>query len=217
MIIVFEGIDGTGKTTLINKILNNPGFDKNKICILTSPIYYSNIYHSNEIYINGNKTSRELNYLLCLSSFLNCLDEYVIPALKEDKIVICDRWFYSNLFYSQVINNTKYNPYKDIIDITERFFKLWLTGVDRNTSFLLPDLIFFCDADISITKIRDRSKTNVINQYDDVLSMIQKGYRQFFSNDNWLYKRNSCYWIDTTCTSSEQLAKKILNIIKKKI
>ena len=104
LLIVFEGVDGCGKSTQLSRakeylestlgpdmviVSKEPGGtvlgNGVRELLFTSP-GMTNMAHG-------------VMDLLCLASHLQNWYEVVQPALRADKIVLCDRWWYSQLVY----------------------------------------------------------------------------------------------------------------------
>ena len=100
MFITFEGIDGAGKSTQI-ELLKNYFIEQGKeVLAIREPggLKFSenirNILLSNDTNINN---TTEL--LLFLSARSELTEKVILPALNEDKIVICDRFYDSTYAY----------------------------------------------------------------------------------------------------------------------
>lgn len=99
--ITFEGIEGSGKTTQIN-LLKEYLLKKNyKVEITREPGGTPIGKQIRKILLdNNNKNiSGETELLLSLADRVQHLQEVILPALKEDKIVLCDRFLDSTLAY----------------------------------------------------------------------------------------------------------------------
>ncbi len=101
LFITFEGGEGSGKTTIINKLV--PLLEEKGISVLTSR-EPGGVRIAEEIRnIILNPDNKEMCYeteaLLFAASRMQHLKEKVIPALNDGKIVICDRYLDSSLVY----------------------------------------------------------------------------------------------------------------------
>lgn len=177
MFITFEGGEGTGKTTLISRIERHIK-SKNKEVVLTREPGGTGSELAEEIrtlvltpkYKNVNAYTEALLYA---ASRAQHLEELIIPAIKQGKVVLCDRYIDSSIAYQAYAR------------------KLGLDFVLKINEYALnylPDLTFFIDVDpkIGIDRIKGRSKNDrldsekiefhqaVRNGYAELLDMFPK-------------------------------------------
>ena len=101
MFITLEGIEGSGKTTqskLLAAYLKTLG---HKVLLTREPGGPLISEQIRKILLDENNSSmlRETELLLYLASRSQHTGEWIIPALKEDYIVVCDRYTDSTLAY----------------------------------------------------------------------------------------------------------------------
>ena len=100
--IVIEGADGTGKTTLAEKLkekFNHNGYDA--ICLSDSNGTQGALNIKNTIFDKENPIKNKFSQVLMFCAARNLTVEEVIkPALEDGKIVICDRWMYTTMIYA---------------------------------------------------------------------------------------------------------------------
>ncbi len=96
--IVLEGIDGSGKTTQI-QILSEYMKRKGVSFVLTKNPTTGRIGAILKGYYLKNKTSALADALLFAADRAEQVEAVIKPALRENKVVISDRYFYSNLVY----------------------------------------------------------------------------------------------------------------------
>ena len=148
--IVFEGPDGSGKTTIIKKVKEI--LEKRDLAIS----YYRepggtdisekirSIIIDNDNHLMDPKTEA----LLFASSRAQLVAEKIIPDLKEGKIVICDRFVMSSLLYQglgrklgidsiKMINNFATGAIKP--DLTLFFNIDYKTALERKRANFSPD------------------------------------------------------------------------------
>ena len=143
-LIVFCGLDGSGKTTMINR-LNDYLSKKNQEVLLTKQPTQE--MRKNHVFRAFQDTPNVCDYdyralsLVAASDRLQHNTSVIKPALKMGKIVISDRYFYSCLA------NLQARGYMN---------DMWIYDIAKN--IICPDLSFFLDVDVetAITRIRKR-------------------------------------------------------------
>lgn len=103
LLIVFEGIDGTGKSTqmsLLARYLREKGFAVIETREPTNGQFGQQI---RALYTNRSGVSPEQELELFLADRREHVDNVLTPALQEGKIVLCDRYFLSTAAYQGVI------------------------------------------------------------------------------------------------------------------
>jgi dTMP kinase len=99
LLIVFEGIDGTGKSTqmsLLARYLRGKGFAVIETREPTNGQFGQQI---RALYTNRSGVSPEQELELFLADRREHVDSVLTPALQEGKIVLCDRYFLSTAAY----------------------------------------------------------------------------------------------------------------------
>ncbi len=152
MFITFEGGEGTGKTTLIEAVKSY--FSSSINVISTREPGGSTIAEAIRDIILNPKYQGVTPYteaLLLAASRAQHLDEVILPALKEKKMVLCDRYIDSSLAYQGYARNLGYDF---ILKINEYAVKN------------LPDLTFYIDLDpkIGLSRISNRDKYDRLDQ-----------------------------------------------------
>lgn len=142
LLITFEGLDGSGKTTQIQKFienLNEAGLDYQ---LFREPGGTELGEKIRDLLLDKNHhTMSDVTELLLYSSSRNqlCIEK-IQPALKNNKVVICDRFYDST---------TAYQGYARGLDLN--FIKeLNLIAADN----LIPDLTFLLDIDLKERNLR---------------------------------------------------------------
>jgi len=132
LFITFEGLDGSGKTTqieLLHSYLNKKGFD---VIVAIEPGGTEIGKKIRRILLD--KENHEMSYkaetFLFLASRAELVSKVIIPALKNGKIVICDRFFDSTIVYQGIARGL---GREKILDMS-----LWATdGITPDITFLL--------------------------------------------------------------------------------
>lgn len=99
--ITFEGGEGSGKTTLINRLYNEMLAQGQKVIKTREPggNKISEQIRNIILDVNNNEMDYRTEALLYAASRRQHLAEVILPALKDGKIVLCDRFLDSSLAY----------------------------------------------------------------------------------------------------------------------
>ena len=168
LFITFEGLDGSGKTTqikLIYDFLIKAGFD----VVLTREPGGTDIGDLIRKILPDKKNSG-MSYraetLLFLASRAELVSKIIEPAIKEGKIVICDRFFDSTVVYQGIARGL---GEKKILDMS-----LWATGG------IVPDITFLLSVKVSRGKKRidtaSKKRDRIELEKDNFKKKIYKGY-----------------------------------------
>lgn len=169
----FEGIDGSGKTTQVHKLADYFRSQHREVVITKEPSgedgVVGELIHkilNKEIIV----PSMTLQYLFAADRALH-IDQIVIPALKEDKVVISDRSFWSAVAYGiadlQLPENEK-------VRMLVAHNVLAIYG-----GYLVPDKTFVIDvpAYIAMQRVVERKKEQTIYERVDTLSKVAQEYK----------------------------------------
>ena len=193
MIIVFEGLDGSGKETqskLLEKRLNSIGI---KATRMEFPDYNNKYSLFVKEYLKGD--------------FGKCVDPYVVSMffaldrfgmykkvmskyLEEGYIIICDRYVYSNLIYqgSKIKNQESRNE----------FFN-WVLDFEYNKCGLeKEEITFFMDVpiDISLDILKQREEKDIHEEDEEFL-------RECYKNCKYIVSKYNLVNVD--CSSNSKL------------
>jgi dTMP kinase len=168
LFITFEGLDGSGKTTqieLLDSYLKGEGFD---VVITCEPGGTEIGRKIRKILLNkeNQNISHKTETFLFLASRAELTSKVIKPALKEGKIVICDRFFDSTLVYQGIARGL---GVKEILDMS-----LWATdGLVPDITFLLSMKASTCNKRI---KEANRKKDRIEMEEDNFKEKIYRGY-----------------------------------------
>lgn len=98
-LIVFEGTDGTGKSTqlqLLGDYLQNKGYSVLTTREPTEGRYGQQI---RSLYMDRNRYRREEELELFLADRREHVEKLLVPALEQGKVILCDRYFLSTVAY----------------------------------------------------------------------------------------------------------------------
>lgn len=203
--IVFEGGDGSGKSTALEKIydfLVEEGID----CIKTREpggIKISEDIRSIILDTKNTKMDRKTEALLYAAARRQHLVEKVIPALEEGKIVLCDRFIYSSLAYQGYARGIS----------VEEIFQINKFAIGE----YMPDLNLFFDIspEVGLERI-EKNKDREVNRLDleklDFHTRVREGYyRLVEENSSDFVIINAEKSIDEVFNEAKEI---ILNFIK---
>lgn len=155
MFISFEGIDGSGKSTiakLVDEQLKKEGY---QTVLTREPGGVKIAEDIRAIILDKNNTNLDdhTEALLFAAARRQHLKERILPALKENKIVLCDRFVDSSLAYQ---GGGKHLGVNEVYNIN-------IFATDN----LLPDLTLLFDMDPQEALKRiDKNKEREVNRLD---------------------------------------------------
>lgn len=208
MFITFEGINGSGKSTQV-ELLYKYFLKNGKRSILTKGIG------------GGGDFCMEIRKILCTTKDIDNLTELfllyasrnehvknvILPAIKEEKIIICDRYIDSSYAY-------QCNGDEKMVELL-RIFNIAIKAP-------MPDITFFIDIPVSISETRlaplvyDAMVQGIgYKKYDEIdavrMQKIVDNYKQLAN-----IFPNRIYRIDGT-RSVKDIHNEIVNIIETKL
>jgi dTMP kinase len=165
--ISFEGIDGSGKSTQIQKLarfLETLGFD---VIITREPGGSVGGEEIRNLLLQGNvdRWSAETEILLFTAARRDHLERIILPAMKDDKIVICDRFTDSTRMYQGMRGPNLRN----LVDMLNEK----IINCD-------PDLTIVIDIDPQISLKRAKSRETVEERFEDFGVEMQLNMRNGF-------------------------------------
>ncbi len=133
MFITFEGIDCCGKSTQARLLAERLEDSGRTVQLLREPGNTRLSEHIREILLNKEYTemNERTELLLFAASRAQLVDEVILPALENNTVVVCDRFFDSTVAYQ---GYGRQLPLEDIIHINR-----------IATQELVPDMTFFID------------------------------------------------------------------------
>jgi len=204
MFITFEGVEGCGKSTVAEKIYEKLLKENYPIILSREPGGVKIAEQIRKIILDKNNVELDnrSEALLFAASRRQHLVEKVWPALKENKIILCDRYIDSSLAYQ---GGGKELGVQQVLDIN-----LFAT---ENT---LPDLTVLFDIDprLGLERIDKNSKREV-NRLDlESLKFYDKVRKTFLDLAKTYNKR---YVVIDASKPLEDVINETYNIIKDKI
>ena len=165
--ISFEGIDGSGKSTQIQKLakfLETLGFDA---VITREPGGSAGGEEIRNLLLQGNvdRWSAETEILLFTAARRDHLERIILPALEHGKVVICDRFTDSTRMYQGMRGPNLRN----LVDM-----------LNEKTINCDPDLTIIIDINPQISLMRAKSRKTVEERFEDFGVEMQLKMRQGF-------------------------------------
>lgn len=204
LFITFEGGEGSGKTTQIRLLKETMEQMGKEVLLTREPGGSEGAEKIRPLLVSGNVNWDALSEVLLFSAARrDHLVNKIWPALKEGKIVLCDRFADSTLAYQGYGR-------KDDKELQQKLMDLYqmIAGDFR------PDLTFILDIDpeIGLKRSCDRLGNNE-RRFEDMDIQFHKNLRQAFlkiaQQDN-----QRCHVIQTN-RSVEDIHQDIMEIIKK--
>ena len=200
MFITFEGPDGSGKSTIIQKVYDYL-IENNYDVIKTrepggSPIAEKirNLILDTENTEMGYRTEA----LLYAASRAQHVEETILPALNENKIVLCDRFLISSLAYQGVGRDLG-------IENVRKINEFAINGV-------FPDFVLFFDVD-PITTLKRKSSLDTADRLEkegnNFHERVYNGYKQILNSEK------DIEIIDAT-QSIEDVFNQCINVLKRR-
>ena len=200
--ISFEGIDGSGKSTQIQRLadfLRSLRFD---IVVTREPGGSVGGEEIRKLLLQGDvdRWSAETEILLFTAARRDHLERIILPAMKNGQIVICDRFTDSTRMY-QGMRGPKLKKLVDMLDKE-------VIGHD-------PDLTILIDIDPEIGLRRAKSRETVEERFEDFGLELQKKMRKGFLDLSKQFS-NRISVIDGL-QSEDKVSKEICSIVKAKL
>ena len=202
--IVFEGVEGCGKSFQSKKLLNNLKKKKLNVLLTREPggtksaelirnLILKNYFNKD----NKEKFDRYTDTLLYLAARNEHIKNKIKPALKKKIIVICDRFTDSTLAYQ--VYGKKIN-----INFINNIHKFILKGIKPNITFVLK-----VSSKISRKRLNKRKSKNRYDNFSQ--SFYTKAQNSFLK----IAKNKKNYFILESSKNDNSLEKKIFKIVSK--
>ncbi len=131
--IVFEGIDGCGKSTQAKRLVTHLKKKGKKVVSIREPGGTPVGEKIRDLLLHSKKTSisPRAELFLYMASRAQLVDDVIQPALAAGKIVVCDRYYYSTAAYQGAAGKT---GVKEVLHLAENIAR-----------FPKPDRVFLLD------------------------------------------------------------------------
>ena len=203
--IVFEGVEGCGKSYQSKKLYNNLKRKKVKALLTREPggTRSAELIRNlilKDYFNTANKKEKFDKYtdtLLYLAARNEHVKTKIEPALKQKKVVICDRFIDSTIAYQ--VYGKKVN-----VSFINNIHKFILKG-------LKPNLIFVLKVSSKSSKKR-LSKRKIKNRYDNFPQLFYNKAQNSFLK---IAKNRKNYYVLDSSDNNSNLEKKIFKITSK--
>ncbi|MEI1801387.1 dTMP kinase [Staphylococcus aureus] len=175
--ITFEGPEGSGKTTVINEVYHR--LEKDYDVIMTrEPGGVPTGEEIRKIVLEGNDMDIRTEAMLFAASRREHLVLKVIPALKEGKVVLCDRYIDSSLAYQGYARGIGVEEVRALNEFA-------ING-------LYPDLTIYLNVSAEVGReriIKNSRDQNRLDQEDlKFHEKVIEGYQEIIHNESQRFK-----------------------------
>lgn len=176
MFITFEGGEGAGKSTVARRLryyLENKGYE---VILTREPGGTEFADRVRDLIMKENISAYEEMMLFNVAR-LNHLEQVILPALANHKIVLCDRFIDSSRAYQGILGDCTYNEYQKLEQVNETI---------ANSVDLIDTTFYFkIDPEIALNRItKNNRETNRFDKKDlDYHYQLQTAYEQLISVD----------------------------------
>ena len=178
--IALEGIDGSGKTTQVEQLAKYFEKQGKSVIATREPRKEGLIGDIVQKVLTGSvkMSTIALQYLFSTDRVLHH-EEVIIPALKQGKVVISDRCFWSAIVYGILDRNAGKYDYKNA-----DFLLMAHSVLSMYHQFIIPDNTFYLKVPLATSVARIAKKDDVKEIYEDreKLKRVIEGY-------DWLSKK----------------------------
>jgi dTMP kinase len=167
LFIVFEGVDGSGKTTQVELLFRHIKHNySDEVITVKEPASYYEI---------PDGISPQEKLLLISANRYRLVHEVIIPALEREAIVISDRYTQSTIVYQHYGEDI---PLSDVQNL-----------INFSTSGLVPDVTFLLDLEFINLERRLKEKGEEVTDEElDHLNYLILKYRELAAQDPNCFK-----------------------------
>ena len=200
--IAIEGIDGAGKTTQA-KLVAEELAKSSDVHLTKNPTDGLIGKFIREVLV-GKVDIPPVSFQYLFSADRQVHQKVVLKDLKDGKIIITDRYFWSAIAYGIVDReDLDFDQAGNLLLVSQGILSMY-------HQFLLPDLTIFLEVpiDIALDRINKKNKKKEIYENEEKLNKIHKGYK-------WLIDKfkNEFTIIDGT-KSEQEITKEIVNVFE---
>jgi dTMP kinase len=169
--IVVEGVDGSGKSTMAERLALHLGRDR-KVLTYREPGGTPLGVKIRELLLDAKNSEMVpmTELFLFMASRAQLVEENIRPALRRGSVVVCDRYYYSTAAYQGAAGRI---GIQTVIDLAEKIGR-----------FERPDLVLLFDVDPAIARRREGNRTDrVENKGLEYQRKVRAGFLQLARKD----------------------------------
>lgn len=196
MFLVLDGVDCSGKTTIIKKYietLENVGYSVKQFTAI-GEAEHGQALRKLVLNYNGNRFNPFSECLLFIAAIEDCYSNHVKPWIEGGGVAVMDRYVYSTLIY-QTIYWDQYYKNKENSEHSDKY----ATVLKAIKSLPIPDLSVILDVSLSTMKenMKDRGKLDDMDKFciDNSSAMIARysnlKHSPIFKEHNFCYLNNN--------------------------
>lgn len=215
-IIVFEGLDGCGKTTQVEKFKKYLEQNNIKYRFIKFPVYNNNVATPIKEYLNGslNADAYQVSAFYATDRLYSYLTDWK-KDYEEGMLILMDRYTYSNAIFQ----SARFEKF-----IGAQSYIKWLENYEFNILNLpKPDVTIFLDIDPNTSQLLmseryngDESKKDV-HEKDMLFQKRCRGFAHILANEHkWNVVRvDNCGHMRTVEDISNEIIERIDYFVKK--